>query len=54
MATLALPLRLWPYFGRQRPLAGLALLCVLPDPILMIGIPVLLQVVIDQAITDCP
>jgi len=51
MATLALPLRLWPYFGRQRPLAGLALLCVLPDPILMIGIPVLLQVVIDQAIT---
>ncbi|NDE37732.1 MAG: hypothetical protein EB070_04245, partial [Synechococcaceae bacterium WBA_2_066] len=51
MAALALPLRLWPYFGKQRPKVLLAILAVLPDPLLMVGIPVLLQLVIDRAIT---
>jgi ATP-binding cassette subfamily B protein len=51
MVALALPLRLWPYFGKHRPKALLAILAVLPDPLLMVGIPVLLQLVIDRAIT---
>jgi len=51
MAALTLPLRLWPYFGRYRAQAVLAILAVLPDPLLMVGIPVLLQLVIDRAIT---
>ena len=48
MFPLLLPLRLWPYFRRQRRRALLAVLAVLPDPLLMVGIPVLLQLVIDR------
>ena len=48
MFPLLLPLRLWPYFRRQRQRALLAVLAVLPDPLLMVGIPVLLQLVIDR------
>ena len=50
MFPLLLPLRLWRYFGNQRLKAVLAILTVLPDPLLMVGIPVLLQLVIDQVI----
>ena len=48
MFPLLLPLRLWPYFRRQRRRTLLAVLAVLPDPVLMVGIPVLLQLVIDR------
>ena len=48
MFPLLLPLRLWPYFRRQRSRTLLAVLAVLPDPVLMVGIPVLLQLVIDR------
>ncbi|UPM49624.1 ATP-binding cassette domain-containing protein [Synechococcus sp. A10-1-5-1] len=50
MFPLLLPLRLWRHFGNQRLKAVLAILTVLPDPLLMVGIPVLLQLVIDQVI----
>ena len=52
MFPLLLPLRLWPYLRRQRWRALLALLTVLPDPLLMVGIPVLLQLVIDRVLAD--
>jgi ATP-binding cassette subfamily B protein len=41
---------LGPYLGRQRLRTLLAVLAVLPDPLLMVGLPILLQFVIDRAI----
>ena len=52
MFPLLLPLRLWPYFRSQRWRSLLALLTVLPDPLLMVGIPVLLQLVIDRSLAS--
>ena len=52
MFPLLLPLRLWPYLRRQRWRVFLAVLTVLPDPLLMVGIPVLLQLVIDRVLAD--
>jgi len=49
---LLLPLRLWPHLRRQRWRVVLAVLTVLPDPLLMVGIPVLLQLVIDRVLAD--
>ena len=52
MFPLLLPLRLWPHLRRQRWRVVLAVLTVLPDPLLMVGIPVLLQMVIDRVLAD--
>ena len=52
MFPLLLPLRLWPHLRRQRWRVVLAVLTVLPDPLLMVGIPVLLQLVIDRVLAD--
>ena len=52
MFPLLLPLRLWPHLRRQRWRVLLAVLTVLPDPLLMVGIPVLLQLVIDRVLAD--
>ena len=52
MFPLLLPLRLWPHLRRQRWRVFLAVLTVLPDPLLMVGIPVLLQLVIDRVLAD--
>ena len=52
MFPLLLPLRLWPHLRRQRWRVVLAVLTVLPDPLLMVGIPVLLQLVIDRVLAS--
>lgn len=54
MLPLLLPLRLWRYFRGQRLRLLLAVLSVLPDPVLMVGIPVLLQLVIDRIAARSP
>ncbi len=54
MLPLLLPLRLWRYFRGQRLKLLGAVLTVLPDPVLMVGIPVLLQLVIDRAAARAP
>ncbi|MFZ9167812.1 ATP-binding cassette domain-containing protein [Vulcanococcus sp.] len=54
MLPLLLPLRLWRYFRGQRLKLILAVLTVLPDPVLMVGIPVLLQLVIDRVAAQTP